>query len=95
MRKPRARRRRANCESDPGSQQSRWQRIKCRLTARLSQMDPETLKRILTAAGVAAGVIAAILLAIKFAPLALVLLLILSTALLLRLWDQICHGPYR
>ena len=37
-------------------------------------MDPETLKRILTAAGVAAGVIVAILIAIKFTPIALVLL---------------------
>ena len=73
--------------------QSRWQRIKGRLTARLSRMDPETLKRILTAAGVAAGVIVAILFAIKFAPIALVLLLILSVALLLRLWDQIWYGP--
>src|SRR5437588_292154 len=35
--------------------QCRWQRIKGRFTALLCSMDPETLKRILTAAGVAAG----------------------------------------
>jgi hypothetical protein len=56
-------------------------------------MDPETLKRILTAAGVAAGIIIAILMAIKLTPVALVLLAILGLAFLLRLWDRL-HRPY-
>lgn len=73
---------------------SRWRRIKGRFNARLSQMDPETLKRILTAAGVAAGVIIAILIAIKLTPVALVLLVILGLAFVLRLWDRLRFQPY-
>jgi hypothetical protein len=70
--------------------QSRWQRIKGRFTARLPAMDPETLKRILTAAGVAAGVIIGILVAIKLtSPIALLLLGVLGLALVLRLWDRL------
>jgi hypothetical protein len=71
--------------------QSRWQRIKGRLNARFSQMDPETLKRILTAAGVAAGVVIAILIAIKLTPIALVLLAILGLSFVLRIWGR--FGP--
>jgi len=71
--------------------QSRWQRIKSRFNARFSQMDPETLKRILTAAGVAAGVVIAIIIAIKVTPIALVLLALLGLGLVLRLWGL--FGP--
>ena len=73
--------------------QSKWQRIKGRFTARLCSMDQETLKRILTAAGVGAGLLIAILLAIKLTPVALVLLAILGLAFLLRLWDRL-RRPY-
>ncbi len=73
--------------------QSKWQRIKGRFTARLCSMDQETLKRILTAAGVGAGLLIAILIAIKLTPVALVLLGILGLAFLLRLWDRL-RRPY-
>lgn len=56
-------------------------------------MDPETLRRILTAAGVAAGVIVAILIAIKFSSVALVLLGLLGLAFLLHLWDRLRYYP--
>jgi hypothetical protein len=78
-------------EISEAAAQSRWQRIKGRVAARLCQMDPETLKRILTAAGVAAGVIIAILIAIKLTPIALVLLAILGLGFVLRIWGR--FGP--
>lgn len=71
--------------------QSKWQRIKGRFNARFSQMDPETLKRILTAAGVAAGVIIAIIIAIKVTPIALVFLALLGLGFVLRIWGR--FGP--
>ena len=91
--------RRAKSQTAPGiasadaAAQSKWQRIKGRFTARLCSMDQETLKRILTAAGVGAGLLIAILLAIKLTPVALVLLAILGLAFLLRLWDRL-RRPY-
>ena len=57
-------------------------------------MDPETLRRILTAAGVAAGVIVAILIAIKFSSVALVLLGLLGLAFLLHLWGRLRYYPH-
>lgn len=68
---------------------SSWQRIKGHLNARMAQMDPGTLKRILTAAGVSAGVILAIMIAIKLTPIGLALLAILGLAFVLRLWDRL------
>jgi hypothetical protein len=96
-RRPRAKRKSkrpttTGCEAGNTSE-GRWRRIKGRLNARLSQMDPETLKRILTAAGVAAGVIIAILIAIKLTPIAMVLLGLLGLAFLLRLWDRLRFQP--
>ena len=73
--------------------ETRWNRIKGRINAKLAQIDPDTLKRILTAAGVAAGVIVAILLAIKLTPIGLVLLGLLGLAFLLRLWDRLRYFP--
>jgi hypothetical protein len=73
--------------------ETRWNRVKGRINARLAQIDPDTLKRILTAAGVAAGVIIAILIAIKLTPIALVLLGLLGLAFLLRLWDRLRYFP--
>lgn len=91
-RKRKARRRtRPSPEVLEAAAQSRWQRIKGRVNARFSQMDPETLKRILTAAGVAAGVIIAIMIAIKLTPIALVLLALLGLGVVLRLWGR--FGP--
>ena len=99
MERRRSTKRKARRQSTPGiasadaAAQSKWQRIKGRFTARLCSMDQETLKRILTAAGVGAGIIIAILLAIKLTPIALVLLGILGLAFLLRLWDRL-RRPY-
>jgi len=67
--------------------------MKERINARLAQVDPDTLKRILTAAGVAAGVIIGILMAIKLTPIGLVLLGLLGLAFLLRLWDRLRFRP--
>jgi hypothetical protein len=67
--------------------------MKARINARLAQIDPDTLKRILTAMGVAAGVIIAILIAVKLMPIALVLLGLLGLAFLLRLWDRLRYSP--
>jgi hypothetical protein len=87
------RRNKANSETPNFVRNGRWQRIKDRLHARLSCMEPETLRRILTAAGVAAGVILAILIAIKLTPVALVLLAILGLGFLLRLWNWLRFQP--
>jgi hypothetical protein len=73
--------------------ETRWNRLKGRINTKLAQIDPDTLKRILTAAGVAAGVIIAILIAIKLTPVALVLLGLLGLAFLLRLWDRLRYFP--
>jgi hypothetical protein len=93
------RKRKARRRSQPSPEvleaaaQSKWQGIKGRVTARFSQIDHEMLKRILTAAGVAAGVIIAILIAIKLMPIALVLLVLLGLAFVLRLWDRLRFQP--
>ncbi len=71
-------------ETTDVTSQSKWQRLKGQLNARLASLDAETLKRILTAAGVAAGVIIAVIVAIKLTPIGLALLAILGLAFLLR-----------
>ena len=73
----------------PLDDQTRWQRVKGKVLARLATVDKERLKQVLIACGIAAGVVVAIIMVIKLLPVGLALLGMLGLAVLLRIWDRL------
>src|SRR6266404_1038863 len=67
--------------------------LKSRLQAKLGEIDPDTLKKILIGCGVAAAVVAAVILAAKFLPLGVALLALLGLGVLLRLLERLPLMP--
>ena len=63
------------------------------LKAKLGQIDPSTLKKIVIGCGVAAAAVAAVILAAKFLPLGAALLALLGLGALLRLLERLTFIP--
>lgn len=82
-------RRRRSAKAGTNNDQSRWERIKNKLTAKLVMIDQERLKRVLVGCGIAAGVTLAIVLAVKLMPLAVTILALLGVAMALEVWNRL------
>jgi hypothetical protein len=80
----------ASCRADS---ETRWNRIKGRLVAKVALMDKEKLKALLLAAGIAAGIVAAVILAIKLMPVAAIILAALGLGAALRFWERLRYMP--
>jgi Flp pilus assembly protein TadB len=85
--------RRAGSRASRDDTESRWNRIKGRLAAKVAQVDKENLKVVLLACGVAVGIVASVVFALKLLPLAVLILAILGLGLALRLWERLRYLP--
>ena len=90
--KPTRSKRSASASARPDSE-TRWNRIKGRLVAKVALMDKEKLKALLLAAGIAAGIVAAVILAIKLMPVAAIILAALGLGAALRFWERLRYMP--
>jgi Flp pilus assembly protein TadB len=84
---------RSSGASSRADSESRWQRIKGRLAAKIGQIEPDELRETLLGLAVTAGVAAAVVIVVKTLPLAVTVLAILGLALTLKLWQQIRFLP--
>ena len=84
---------RSNGASFRNDSESRWNRIKARLAAKVAQVDQEKLHEVLLGCGVVVGIVASVVLAIKLMPLATLILAFLGLALALRLWGLLPFMP--
>jgi len=73
--------------------ESRWNRIKGRLAAKVAQVDEARLKAALLGCGVAVGIVVSAVIAIKLMPLAVLILGILGLAVVLRLFEWMRYLP--
>ena len=73
--------------------ESRWNRIKGRLAAKVAQVDQEKLREVLLGCGVAVGIVASVVLALKLLPLAVLILALLGLGLALRFWERLRYLP--
>lgn len=66
-----------------------WAQLKTLLDARLSRLDPATLKQVLIAVGVAVATATVIVALCKFVPVGLALPAVLGLGLVLQFWKEI------
>ena len=85
--------RRPDSRASRDDTESRWNRIKGRLAAKVAQVDQEKLHEVLLGCGVAVGIVASVVLAIKLMPLATLILAVLGLAVALRLWGLLPFLP--
>ena len=85
--------RRAGSRASRDDTESRWNRIKGRLAAKVAQVDQEKLHEVLLGCGVAVGIVASVVLALKLLPLAVLILAILGLGLALRFWERLRYLP--
>ena len=85
--------RRPGSKASRDDSESRWNRIKGHLAAKVAPVDQEKLHEVLLGCGVAVGIVASVVLAIKLMPLATLILAFLGLALALRLWGLLPFMP--
>ena len=75
------------------SDESRWNRVKTKLAAKVALLNDEKLKAVLLACGVAAGMVAAIVIAIKLVPLGALLIATVGLGIALQIWNRLRQFP--
>ena len=73
--------------------ETKGQRIKARLAAKIAAIDREKLRQVLLACGIAATVVTAVVLMVKLMPVITTILALLGLGLALQLWDRMRYFP--